>query len=82
METSIVTIKGQIVVPAKLRRRLGLKKGAKVAIIEDEHGFVVRPLDRNYFDRFAGILPGKGKATKALMEERRKDRNHEDHRPR
>lgn len=77
-----MTVKGQIVVPAKLRRKLGLKKGAKVAIIEDEHGFLVRPLDRKYFDQFAGILPGKGKATKALLEERKREREHEDIRSR
>ena len=82
METSIMTIKGQIVVPAKMRRKFGLKKGTKVAIIEDEHGFSVRPLDRKYFDQYAGLLPGKGKATKALLEERKKDREHEDDRSR
>ncbi|MBI2891460.1 MAG: AbrB/MazE/SpoVT family DNA-binding domain-containing protein [Nitrospirae bacterium] len=82
METSVMTVKGQIVVPAKLRKKLGLKKGAKVAIIEDEHGFLVRPLNRTYFDQYAGILPGRGKATKALLEERRGDRDDEDARAR
>ena len=82
METAVVTIKGQIVVPVKIRRKLGIKKGTKVAIIEDGHGFIVRPLDKKYFEQFAGILPTKGKATKALLEERRKDREHEDNRSR
>ena len=82
MDTSVVTVKGQIVVPARIRRKLGIKKGTKVAIIEDAHGFSVRPLDKKYFEQFAGILPVKGKATKALMEERRKDREHEDDRTR
>lgn len=80
METSIMTVKGQIVVPARMRRKFGLKKGAKVAIIEDAHGFIVRPLDRKYFDQFAGILPGKGRATKALIDERRKEKENEDRR--
>lgn len=80
METSVITIKGQIVVPAKIRRKLGLKKGTKVAITERDHGFMVQPLDRKYFDQFAGLLPTKGRATKALLEERKKDREREDHR--
>jgi len=80
METSVVTVKGQIVIPAKLRRKLGLKKGTTVAIVERDHGFMVQPLDKKYFEQFAGILPTKGKATKALLEERRKNRDREDHR--
>lgn len=80
METSVVTIKGQMVVPAKVRKKYGIKKGTRVAIIEKEDGFIVQPLDKKYFEQFAGILPGKGKATKTLLEERRKDREREDSR--
>lgn len=80
METSVVTAKGQIFIPAKLRRRLGLKKGSKVVIVEWDHGFTVQPLDRKYFEQFAGILAKKGKATRALLEERRKDREREKNR--
>jgi AbrB family looped-hinge helix DNA binding protein len=82
METSIVTIKGQMVIPARIRRKLKIKKGSRVVIIEQEDGFMVRPLDRKYFEHFAGILPTKGKATKALLEERRKAREREDARTR
>ena len=73
-----MSIKGQIVVPAKIRKRLGLKKGSMVAIIEEPNGFWVRPVEREYFDHYAGILPGKGKATKALLKERRRERKRED----
>ncbi len=82
MNTSVMTAKGQIVVPAKLRRRFGLKKGAKVAFIEEPQGFTVRRLDERYFEHFAGILPAKGKATKALLRERAKDRKRENVRSR
>ena len=75
-------MKGQIVIPAKIRRRLKIKKGTKVAIIEQEDGFLVKPIDKNYFERLAGILGTKGKLTKALLEERRKDREREDARSR
>lgn len=82
METSVVTVKGQMVVPARIRRKLKIKKGTRVAIIEQEDGFLVKPLDRKYFEHFAGILPSKGKATKALLEERRREREREDARTR
>lgn len=82
METSTLTVKGQIVVPARLRKKFGLKKGTKVAFQEELHGFVVKPVDRKYFEHLAGILPSKGKATKSLLNERRKDRKREDIRSR
>lgn len=82
MVTSVITVKGQMVVPARIRRKLNIKEGTKVAIIEEEHGFSVRPLNNSYFDQFAGILPVKGKATKALLRERKKDRRDEDSRTR
>jgi AbrB family looped-hinge helix DNA binding protein len=36
METSVVTKKGQIVIPKKIRKSLGIMKGSKVAFIEKE----------------------------------------------
>jgi len=37
-------------------------------------------MNREYFDQFMGILPGRGKAIRALLEERRKEREREDKR--
>ena len=82
MKTATLSVKGQIVVPAKIRKKLGLIKGSRVAIIEEPNGFCVRPVERQYFDQYAGLLPGKGKATKALLKERRKEREREDSRSR
>ncbi len=82
MKTATLSVKGQIVVPAKIRKKLGLKKGSKVAIIEEPNGFSVRPLESGYFEEYAGLLPGKGKATRALLKDRRKERELEDARAR
>jgi AbrB family looped-hinge helix DNA binding protein len=82
METSIVTQKGQMVVPARIRRKLKIKKGTRLVIIEEDDGFLVKPLDRKFFEHFAGILPSKGKASRALLEERKKERKREDARAR
>jgi len=78
MKTATLSVKGQIVVPAKIRKKLGLRKGSLVAIIEEPDGFCVRPVERKYFEQYAGLLPGKGRATKALLEDRRKERARED----
>lgn len=82
MKTATLSVKGQIVVPAKIRKKLGLKKGSRVAIIEEPNGFTVRPMERGYFEEYAGLLPGKGRATKALLKDRQKEREFEDARPR
>ena len=42
METSVVTVKGQVVVPANIRRKFGIKKGTKIAFIE-QNGKLIHP---------------------------------------
>ena len=80
MHTSTVTQKGQIVIPAPLRRKLGFEQGTKVVVIETDDGVEVRPLDARYFEQFAGVLSGEGDATQALLEERQKDKDRENDR--
>ena len=77
-DTSIVTVKGQIVIPSKMRKRLGLKKGTKVSLIDRGDEIVVRPLTKDYFERMAGVLKTGGLLTRRLLEDRAKDRERED----
>lgn len=74
MDTSVVTIKGQIVVPVKIRRKFGIKKGTKIAFIEQHGKLIIQPLDKSYFESLAGILGTEGKLLKSLMEEKKKER--------
>ena len=76
METSI-TIKGQIVIPAEIRQRLGLKKGTKISVEERNGEIVLRPMNREYFQRMSGNLKGGG-LTKALERSRREDLKREE----
>jgi AbrB family looped-hinge helix DNA binding protein len=74
METSVVTIKGQIVVPVKIRRKFGIKKGTKVAFIEQNGKLMIQPLDKSYFESLAGILGTHGKMMKSLMDDKKRER--------
>jgi AbrB family looped-hinge helix DNA binding protein len=76
METSM-TIKGQVVIPAKIRQRLGLKKGTKIFVEERNGEIVLRPINREYFQRMSGILKGGG-LTKALEQSRQQDLKREE----
>ncbi|MFA5319715.1 MAG: AbrB/MazE/SpoVT family DNA-binding domain-containing protein [Candidatus Omnitrophota bacterium] len=77
MTTTIVTSKGQIVIPSKIRRRLNIKKGTKLYIEEKGDELILKAVTQAYFERIAGILPTKGKLSKTLIEERKKDKESE-----
>lgn len=78
MTTTIVTSKGQIVIPSKIRRRLNIKRGTKLCIVEKGDQLILQPLTEDYFEKMAGILNTKGKLTKAILEERAKEKKLEE----
>lgn len=53
------TSKGQLVIPAELRRKHGIKAGTKVRFSEDHFGrIVLQPITEEYLDRVIGCLAG------------------------
>ncbi len=58
MKEGVVTSKGQLVIPAELRRKHGISKGTRVRFEDIEGGIVVRPVSNNTIDRAYGILKG------------------------
>ena len=74
MDRSVVTVKGQVVIPSKLRRRFGIKKGTQVYLYERDGEIVIKPITDEYIQKMAGMAGTKGKLLKALMEEKAKER--------
>lgn len=74
METAIVTTKGQIVIPSKIRRHYGIKKGTRVCFLEKETEIVLKALTDEYIDGLRGSLRTGGKALKALAAEKRREK--------
>ncbi|MEK6564627.1 MAG: AbrB/MazE/SpoVT family DNA-binding domain-containing protein [Candidatus Omnitrophota bacterium] len=74
MTTAIVTSKGQIVIPSKIRRRLNIKRGTKLYIEEKGDELILKTVTPAYFEKIAGVLLTKGKLSKALIQEREKDK--------
>ena len=74
METSVVTVKGLIKIPAKIRHNFRIKKGTKVAFIEQQGKLTLQPLHKDYFANLAGILGTKGKLLRSLLESKKKER--------
>jgi len=77
MTTTIVTSKGQIVIPSKIRQRLNIKEGTKLYIEERDDEVVLRTVTPAYFEKMAGVLTTRGKLSKSLLSERAKDREKE-----
>jgi AbrB family looped-hinge helix DNA binding protein len=77
MPTTVVTTKGQVVIPAKIRRKLNIKKGTRLYIEEGGDGLILKPVTPAYLEKIAGVLPTRGKLSKALLEERARDRKRE-----
>jgi len=75
VETSVVTSKGQLVIPARLRRRFGIKKGTLVAFVEDHGHMIVQPVTPEFIRSLRGSLKGEPSALEALLEERKRDRS-------
>ena len=73
-ETSTVTSKGQLVIPSKLRRKFGIRKGTQVAFIEDGERLVLQPLTPEFVRSLRGSLKGDPTSMKSLAEDRKRDR--------
>lgn len=71
---STVTQKGQIVIPAKLRKKFGIRSGTKVAFIEEDERLLLQPLTADYIRSLRGILKGGRSPLKILLDERKRDR--------
>jgi AbrB family looped-hinge helix DNA binding protein len=74
MDRVFVTVKGQIVIPARLRRKFGIKKGTQVYVYERDGELAIRPITDDYIRNMAGISGTKGKLLKTLMEEKARER--------
>jgi AbrB family looped-hinge helix DNA binding protein len=75
MET-YATTKGQIVIPAALRRKFGIKEGTKIIVIDGGDDIILRPVTHERISKLRGSLKGKG-SLQMLLDERRKDKENE-----
>jgi antitoxin PrlF len=57
-ESSVISTKGQVTVPKRIRMRLGLRVGDRVEFIAKGNETVIRPARaaENPFEKYAGVL--------------------------
>lgn len=72
MSALTVSSKGQIVLPAALRRRLGLGVGAQLEVLEEADGLrlrVLRPVAMPDLSRLAGMVKAPSRGTPRRLED-------------
>jgi AbrB family looped-hinge helix DNA binding protein len=77
MSISKISSKGQIFIPWQLRRKLGVKAGGKVLLIEESSRLVITPTADDPIAAATGFLTGKFSLTDDLRREHRRELAHE-----
>ena len=78
---SIVTklsSKGQLVIPSEIRRKLNIDENTRLVLREENGEIVIRVVNWDYIQSFRGVFKGKNSLTKALLKERKEERDRED----
>jgi AbrB family looped-hinge helix DNA binding protein len=73
---TVVSSKGQIVIPAALREQLGIQAGTRLAIQRENNHLVLQPITDEFIHSLRGCLKGKTSLVEAREREHRieKDR--------
>lgn len=77
---TIISSKGQVVVPAELRDQLGLKKGTRATWTEEKGRLILMPINEQFLDEVQGFLkpgPGQPSVFEAHLEGRERERRRE-----
>ena len=72
MPTLLVSSKGQIVLPAALRRRLGMGAGARIDVLEEADGLklrVVRAVETANVAEMAGMVKAPARGVSRRLED-------------
>lgn len=58
METTSMSVKGQVVIPDKIRRALGLKQNTEMIVMQDGNNILLKPIkepSKNEFKRLIAL---------------------------
>jgi AbrB family looped-hinge helix DNA binding protein len=75
MLSTILSSKGQVILPSGLRKKININKGTKFIIEIDNEKIILTPLNRKLYEKLAGSISQKGKLLKALITEKEKEKN-------
>jgi bifunctional DNA-binding transcriptional regulator/antitoxin component of YhaV-PrlF toxin-antitoxin module len=67
------TLKGQILIPASLRRKYKIERGTPLRIYGRRNHIILEPVVRDPVEEGRGMLKTKGRILKSLMEDRKRE---------
>lgn len=73
IDTICFTVKGQVVIPRRLRKEFGIEAGTRAQVYAEDDHIVLKPITPQQIRRLRGSLRGSG-VLKALMEDRKRER--------
>ncbi len=79
---TVISSKGQVVIPAELREQLGLEKGTPATWTEDKGRLVLTPITERLLDEIQGFLrprPGEPSMFEEHFRDRERERKREKH---
>lgn len=63
--------KGQIVIPAKLRRKYNIERGTRLNVVDGDGEIILRPVLQDAVNQARGMFRGGQSSLQELMRERR-----------
>jgi AbrB family looped-hinge helix DNA binding protein len=72
-ETVYFSVKGQVVIPRRLRREFEIEEGTRAYVEATPEGILIKPVTAKFIRSLRGSLKGKG-VMKAMMEDRKRER--------
>jgi AbrB family looped-hinge helix DNA binding protein len=67
------TVKGQILIPASLRRKYKIERGTPLRVYDKRNRIIVEPVIRDPVEEGRGMLKSKGRILKALIRDRKRE---------
>ena len=77
---TVISSRGQVVIPAELRQQLGLEKGTRATWSEDRGRLMLTPMTEKRLDEIMGFLkpvPGEPSMFEETFAERERERKQE-----
>jgi len=74
IDTVYFSIKGQVVIPRRLRKEFEIEEGTRACVQSTPRGILIRPLTAKHIRSLRGSLKGR-KAMEVFTSERKKERD-------
>jgi AbrB family looped-hinge helix DNA binding protein len=73
MDVVKATVKGQVLIPASLRRKYRIERGTSLRVYGGKNRIILEPVDKDPVKEGRGLLKTKGRVLKSLIEDRKRE---------